>query len=497
MSNNLVVVKFPAETVARVLDMTMDLQTGETVTSAVIASVSPLGLTASVPGVTPTLVNLSIGVGADGQSYGVQVDVTLSSARVVSKVVAVVCNSQIAYDYQNVNLDAFSDLIGELEAGQAAVGNVSFMFPLGFDAAGGSIAWDLIDQNGVQYSSGTSFAYLATPLSNAVKVTAQAVVNVPSEALPTLDGQNYQVRWKLVIDGRDYFAFEALRVTSINTAPVGVEDVVELEGADIPVSIIFAEPYDTVAFELYTHDNQRVTPSVPVNATQSTKVSDGWYYKGELTGYTLTAGLEPFTILWTGKNSNRPIYTDRQTGRVFVVNPSILQAVADLRVNINKAHTTIAHREDMIFTEAILLAYLRHGRDYFNGAGAGMLTSFTMTNAQGSIREFWLRSSMVAALRAQYLAEGEKSFNFSGQAISLDVDRTQYYQSLADTLKSELDNELKPFKQNLIKKGIIDGDGNLDPNGGIRLRPGAIGTVGITITPATGWSKYGARWRMR
>lgn len=495
--NNLVVVKFPAETVARILDVTQDLQSGETVASAVIASVAPLGLTASVASTGLTQVNLSIGAGADGQSYGVQVDITTSTARVFSKLVAVVCNSQIAYDYQNVNLDAFSDLIGELEAGQAAVGHASFMFPLDFNAANGIVTWDLIDQNGVQYSSGTSFAYLATPLSNAVKVTAQAVVNVPSDALPTLEGQSYQIRWKLVVDGSPYYSFESLRVTSITTAPVGVEDVVEMEGVDIPVSIIFSKPYDTVNFELFTHDNQRVTPVIPVNATQSTKVSDGWYYKGELTGYALTTRLEPFTIIWTGRNANRPIDTDRQTGRVFVVNASILQAAADLRVNINKAHTTIAHEEDMIFTEALLLSYLRHGRDYFNGAGAGMLTSFTMVNAQGSIREFWLRASMVAALRAQYLAEGEKAFNFSGQAISLDVDRTQYYQGLADTLQQQLDNELKPFKQNLIKKGITGGDGNLDPNGGIPLRPGAIGAVGITITPATGWSKFGARWRMR
>jgi hypothetical protein len=98
--------------------------------------------------------------------------------------------------------------------------------------------------------------------------------------------------------------------------------------------------------------------------------------------------------------------------------------------------------------------------------------------------------SELSGLRSQYIAEGEKAFNFSGQAISLDVDRTGFYDSAASSLQSRLDNEAKPFKQNLIKKGLVSGTGNLDDIG---LRRGAIGSVGINVSPASNWGRFSGK----
>lgn len=487
--NSLVVVKFVADTRSVSVDFTQELN-GETIVSATTGASDPVGLTVTQGTPTLTAVPLSVGPGTDGQSYGVLVNVTTNTARVISKLVAVVINEQMAYDFQNVNLDAFQALVGEIEVGQAAIGNVAFMFPLDSSVSNGQIVWELIDQDGRIYSQGNAFGLTTSVLSHAVKVTASAVINVPSDVTPTLEGQAYQVRWTLRVNGQTYYSYETLRVTSSYTVPVGPEDIIELSGDDFPAQLVFSKPFENVSFAVY-YQNDKITGDIPAN--QSARTSDGWLYTGMLQGVVLPAHLEPYSIMWTGYNSNAPAARERQTGKVFIVNASIMSAVSDLRLMINKAHTTLFHEQDMIFSEAVLLSFLVSGRDYFNGAGAGMLTAFTMLNAQGSIREFWIRSSAVAALRAQYLAEGEKAFNFSGKAISLDVDRSQFYQSLLDNLKSELDTELKPFKQNLIKKGINTGDGNMDPSLGLGMRRGANGSVGITISPATGWSKWGAR----
>jgi hypothetical protein len=462
--NNLVVVKFPAESRTVSVDFAQDLNTGETIASA------------------------------SGQSYGVTVSVLTSAARTLTRLIAVVCNSQIAFDYQNVNLDAFQTLVDSLEAGQAAVGTVSFVFPMSYDTSGGVVSWELLDKDGRVYSSGMAYGLTVENLSSSKKLTASAVINAPSDMTPTLDGQSYQVRWTLTINGQPTYSFEALSITAPYTVPQGPEDIVELEDSTLSVQVVFSKPYEVVTCAIYSQ-NDKLTNDIPV--TTNTRVPDGQLYESVLTGLTLFAKLEDYQIVWTGYNTNRPAARERLVGRIHIVNTSILSAVADLRMAINKAHTSISRAQDLVFTEGNLLSYLRSGRDYFNGAGLGMLTSFTMLNAQGSIREFWIRCSAIAALRAQYLAEGEKAFNFGGQAITLDVDRTQYYQGLADQLKSELDAELKPYKQNLIKKGIIAGDGNLDPVAGLSQRYGAAGAVGINVTPATGWSKYGARWGVR
>jgi hypothetical protein len=159
---------------------------------------------------------------------------------------------------------------------------------------------------------------------------------------------------------------------------------------------------------------------------------------------------------------------------------SVLNAIEDCRMQVMKARSTLLGFDDAIFDTATIVSWLRRGRDYFNGAG-GVFTLFDMTDATGPIRELWLRCSELSMLRAQSLAEGEKAFNFQGQAISLDVDKTQYYDKLADALESQLNNDIAPLKKALKLMGISSGTGNVNSASytGNRAR------VGISISPAS------------
>jgi len=134
-----------------------------------------------------------------------------------------------------------------------------------------------------------------------------------------------------------------------------------------------------------------------------------------------------------------------------------------------------------------VMTWLRRGADEFNGA-YGQFSSFTMTNALGVVREYWLLCAEKYALQAQYLAEGMKAFNFQGAAISLDVDRTGFLETMIGNIQTQLDNELKLVKQNLIIKGNTTGDGSVGANAGA-LQIGAIGAVGLTITAANMWGR--------
>jgi hypothetical protein len=154
---------------------------------------------------------------------------------------------------------------------------------------------------------------------------------------------------------------------------------------------------------------------------------------------------------------------------------------------VNKARTTLYGRPDLLYPVPTCLTWLRRGADAFNIA-YGQFTNFTFTNALGGIREFWLLEAELAAIQAQYLAEGEKAFSYQGAQISLEVDRTSYLDTAANAIQSRLDNELKSIKTNLIIKGNTSGDGSADPSA---LRAGAIGAVGITITPANMWGRTG------
>lgn len=484
--NTPVIVKFPTESRVTPIDFVDKLIGGEVITGQSVASSSPAGLTVSVSAAVGSAVSLSVSGGVDLQSYGVDVTVTTNASNTYVVRCAVVNNSNIAANYQNTNVDAFNTLIDSLEAGEAALGRAAFSFPPGFDAASGQVKWELVDADGVVLASGQAFDYTFNTTAGGIKVEAQAVVNVPSDAISTLDGQAYQVRWTLVINGQTYYSFENIKVTGAATVPVGVEDVVELAGNDVSVSCVFERPWDTVSCQVYQNN---IAVSGLITGMAPLKTADGYLYTAALTGLPLAPQLEPYTLIWSAKNQNNP-YTERETGRLFMVNASLLQATHDMKLLVNRSQASVSNDQDIMFTVPLLLSYLRRGRDAFNG-GYGVPTNFNMLDARGPIREFWLKFSEIMALRGQYMAEGEKVFNFSGQAIQLDVDRTQYYDSLANSLQQLLDNEAKPFKTMLIKRGILGGDGNADPTA---QRPGAVGAIGITITPASNFGPY-ARYR--
>lgn len=500
--------KSPAETVTLTFNFSSVLEQNEFILNISgapsIEVVSGTDPNVSLTFVGPPVINVSgtsvqqeITGGLTGVNYRVSMPIstTANPSRILvcSGVLAVISTEDL-WDITQGSDENLQTLIGTMEAGQSASGHTSFLMPPGYDPSGAFITWSLIDTNGTVYSSGQAFQItVETPITG-VKISGSAVVNAPSDMQPTLAGQAYQVRWGLTVNNVTTYAFESVEITAPYTFPQGPEDTVELEGSSIAVQVIFDKQFDTVTCAIYSQNTQ-LSGNIPV--TNCRRVPDGWLFSTVLIGLPLTAQLEDYQIVWTGCYAAYPDYRERLVGRVHVVNASILSASADLRLAVNKAHTTISNSPDLLFTEPLLLSYLRSGRDYFNGAGMGMLTSFTMLNAQGTIREYWIRCSAVSALRAQYLAEGEKAFNFGGQSITLDVDRTQYYQGLMDNLKQELDAELKLYKQNLIKKGYLGGDGNFNPAAGLAQQFGAAGAVGINVTPATGWSKYGARWGIR
>ena len=53
---------------------------------------------------------------------------------------------------------------------------------------------------------------------------------------------------------------------------------------------------------------------------------------------------------------------------------------------------------------------------------------------------------------------------------------------MANAIEAQIGDAAKKFKAILSKRGNIDGDGNVNPT---KLRSGALGTVGITISPVS------------
>lgn len=392
--------------------------------------------------------------------------------------------------------NGFNQTLDEILAGETAPAQGAFQFPLDFDVTAATASWSLLDNTGAVYASAIATSLQITSDQFSTRVLVSGQINAPSSLLPSSSTVSYQLRWELTTpSGLKQYAFNALKVRGLTTSPIGPATAVELEGDAFTLNLVSPlQAASGVTVSVYGANNAKVTNDF--SAPAPVEVAGGFLYSVRVdplnigsAGNPVPAQLDPYIATWKLPSSD--IYSvGRHVSELFIVNSSILSAVEDVRRQLMKARTTAFGFDDVLFTPSVILAGLRRGRDMFNSA-SGLLTEFSMTNATGGIREFWIRYSEVAMLMSQALAEGEKAFNFSGAAISLEVDKAQVYQTMADNLQSRLDNDIKPFKANLIKKGAVAGDGNM---AGLAASSGSTSRLGISINPA---SQFGRQWLNR
>lgn len=478
-------------------DISPLLKFGETLSSVALQTVAPQ----SFPAMYATLLSppdnplvlISLLGGVQNVSYGVQAVITTDARQLTALVaVSVISDAQIPYTAQDP--EAYVDLVDSIEAGMGAIGTAVFSFPVTTDPSGGYVVWEFLDSTGIIYANGNAFDFQVQSNGLSNIVFAKSIINVPSTVPPSDLNSKYQLRYTLQLPEQInangtplqniFYSYENITVVGLATVPTGTQDSIEVRGKKATMSIVLDRLYDFVEVQLFK-DNTNIGQA---RIQDFTRVSSGFYFAGVFDTTDLTESLEPYTVVWNYGYTVTPNEVFTESSSLWVATPTMLTAVNDVKSKINKARTTLYGQPDLLFPPETIMLWLRRARDMMNG-GPGGFTSFTMINAKGAIREYWLMYAEMMAIEAQYLAEGEKAFNFSGAAISLDVDRTGYLDSAASKIQSRLDSETKPFKQNLIIKGCTGGDGSTDPS---RLQHGALGSVGITITPASPWGPYRA-----
>lgn len=235
-----------------------------------------------------------------------------------------------------------------------------------------------------------------------------------------------------------------------------------------------------VSLSLYLGNTSVATYSDIFNDLESVKGVTSY----RMPSTALTPSLMPYAALWT-------VDDDQELAPLFLVNPSIAMAMREVHDFVNKNTSDWASQE-LTFTPEQIMAALYNGACMFNSIGSP--TNFTMINALGPIRWFWVQYSALWLLQSQILNSVETDFSFTTSSVTLDVDRASKYQSYADTLQSQLEDKLKPLKTVMAKRGNISGDGSSDP---LSVRSGAIAAIGLSLSPVSkvGYMLNPLSWR--
>jgi hypothetical protein len=467
---------------------TPDLQIGEIITSISIGAPTPADSgapTLTISSGTMVPVMFTITGGTTGVTYGFPLTVQTSLRRFVNTVAINVLSDAFA-PYPNADPWSYQDMVGNIQAGKTALARTAISFPPTFDPSGGFVTWDILDEEGTIYASGNAFEMVIKASGVMNTVIAQSLINIPAD-IPQSPNAPYQLRYTLNVNSALFFQFEAIQVEGLIDIQIGAADQIEMQGDPATLSLVTDKFYKNYVLEL-RRDGQTLASMTATQAPE--RVQAGYYVAAVLDTSQLPTSCEPYQVVWKFWNNPNQIF--REPSALWIVSDSMIQAVEDVKSKINKARQTLFGTPDSQYPSTEVMKWLRRGMDAFNGA-YGQFTSFTMTNAKGAVREFWLLCAEKSALEAQYLLEGEKSFNFSGANISLDVDKTASLDSAISKIQSQLDNELKSLKVNLIIKGNTGGDGsgpNRDGNFSA-LQRGAMGSVHLTLSQA---SLYGGFW---
>lgn len=198
--------------------------------------------------------------------------------------------------------------------------------------------------------------------------------------------------------------------------------------------------------------------------------------------------LEPMALIIHHRSKHRKI--DRMyTFKLWAVTPQILIAGSLVEDHIDKARAFNVIPE-LEYTQADILTYLYRGLALFNMIGP-RATGWNGLNMQGTILDGWVTCACYYALSAQLQAEGQMAFDFSGQVVNLNMDRTPSIEAALGRLEAQIQGPVTNLKNKLSKAGKNDGDGS--EGGGHIDGARALGQLGITNSPTTKWATVGNR----
>jgi len=281
---------------------------------------------------------------------------------------------------------------------------------------------------------------------NAITTLFECSFQVPENAELSTDIAKYVISWELLsTTNKEYNITECFDVVSpsYDMSEAKERQKITLSMIPITLSIPLTTAPSTISFTVYDDNDTPIFNSTPTGA-------------GTYTGYYIYDTTVPAGILVSGQQygSVWRFTISGEESLFYQVLTCIdlydLSLISSLRMYLDK----VAKDVDLYvgYRDSDLYFHLKHGLSYINMITP--ITEWTTTNIKTSMNIVvggWLAGAQWSALNAQYLAEGDSAFDYSGQPVTLTVDRTQYIESQIGRLKEWLDNDFKAWKTHYIR----------------------------------------------
>lgn len=266
-----------------------------------------------------------------------------------------------------------------------------------------------------------------------------ANISIPENAPISTDAEKYLITWLMKgSNKKEYQVTEYFEVLNPNFNEVALKEIqsIVLSGNSAKLSAPFPTN-SAVTVTAYYNDTEIFSDE----ATPSGSYNTYYIFNIEIPAENLSLG--EILVLWQAGD-----ITFHQ--KVNVINRSMLVKITDLRMYLDKVHKDI----DLYtgYRDSDLYFYIMQGLNMVNivsPISEWKITDFYQNGSRNGISFVLNMAASYCALNAQYLAEGDSVFDYSGQPVTLSVDRTGFIESQLSRIKDYLNNEFKEYKKNL------------------------------------------------
>ena len=269
------------------------------------------------------------------------------------------------------------------------------------------------------------------------------VWSVPADASLSTDGQQWRIEWIMVTTGNRSLElasnFEVIDAIETDPLERAYTQICMAEASE-RLLIKFRRPQESISLTF------RGGVSLDYTSRIQHVQQDGFHVYFVDTD-PLSYGA--FLGIWRARESMISPYT-HYVQNVRVPEDMFWTQSVDLRMMIDKVQKRAGSVS--AYSDSDLYYYLTSGVQYINTVNPITNWSLLYYPPYYGMPMYLTAAAAWIGLQAQYLAESEQAFSYSGQVVTLDVDRTAYYDTAITRLREFLTTELGRTKSNMVRR---------------------------------------------
>lgn len=292
---------------------------------------------------------------------------------------------------------------------------------------------------------------------------------VPKDAPLSSDTSRWSIQWIMVDqDQRQYNFSQEFDVNDviISAAETREQKYITLSNEDTRVSLRLGKGALDIGVSVYLNGNLStpVVSDVVVGSGGIQTAVDGdslvYYYDVLASQFNPTgipgSGVQFYSVIWKYRyNVTDPYMFVYQS--LSSIPPSVLEEITSVRMLIDKFQKRLGTVQ--AYEDSDILEYLARGNELVNSVYPTTYYGFGFL--PGNLLVFHVLYAAMYGLNAQQLLENDLAFDFTGQSVTLNMDRTSVIGDVIGRWEEFIRNNLPPAKMSLVRRtqavGVVAG----------------------------------------